>query len=155
MVLVIAPVSRGFGYIVFEDGPNPIDWGIKTVAKPVNKNSLERVRIMLHIYNPDVVIVENYNGKGSHRSKRIKRLIDQITRLAEQKNIKTRRYSRGQIQDCLQLRQHFECAAVVLIEFDQRQRRWGNVERLRETAANRIYEQIDTTTCEYGRRELN
>lgn len=98
LVLAIAPVSKGFGYAVFEDGLYPIDWGIKNVPKPTNKNSLEQVRIMLHIFHPDAVVLEDYSGNGSRRSKRVKRLIDQIARLAENKQIKTPRYSRGQIQ---------------------------------------------------------
>lgn len=100
IVLAIAPTTKGFGYAVFEDMLYPIDWGIKTVLKPINKNSLEQVRIMLHIFNPDVVVLEDYAGKGSRRCKRIERLIDRIAQLASQKQVKIRRYSRSQIQDC-------------------------------------------------------
>lgn len=102
LILAIYPNTRGFGYALFEGPAAPVDWGLKTVRPPKNANSMEQVRILLHIFRPSMVVLEDCAAKGSRRSKRIRRLTGGIARLARHKGIKVMRYSRAGIRECFQ-----------------------------------------------------
>lgn len=96
--MAIAPVSRGFGYAVFEGAEQLIDWGTKQVAHDKNPQSLLRVAVLLQLYRPSVLVLEDYDGPGSRRAPRIRALIDTIRALAKGKRIRVVSYSRGQIR---------------------------------------------------------
>lgn len=100
-VLAIAPVSQGFGYAVFEGQLIPVDWAVKNVREqPRNRHALKHVRTLIDKYQPTVVVLEDYAGRGSRRCERIRRLIDSIEQLARKKKIRVRRFSRSQIRAC-------------------------------------------------------
>ena len=98
-VLAIDPTTKGFAYAVLE-GPNfPLDWGL-TEVDPGRKNALclKRVDVLIARYAPDVLVVEDCDGKGSHRSPRVQSLIRSIQELAAKRGARTRAFSRGQIR---------------------------------------------------------
>jgi hypothetical protein len=98
LVLAIAPTSRGFGYVV-TDGPlGLIDWGVKEVRGDKNRKSLERVKQLMGWFHPELVILEDCAAKGSRRAPRIRRLVQQIARLAGRRGLRTVRYSRAELR---------------------------------------------------------
>ena len=94
--LGIAPSSRGFGFAVMVAGNTLIDWGVKAV-KGGNKNgrSLSNVGNLIAHYKPSVVAIPS--TLGSRRGSRVQELTDEIVALCEDENIKTRRFSRRQL----------------------------------------------------------
>jgi hypothetical protein len=71
-VLTIDPFVSGFGYAVLEGPDRIVNWGVKTVANDKNARSLKWIAHFINLYGPDVIVVENYKGKGSRRCRRAK-----------------------------------------------------------------------------------
>jgi Holliday junction resolvasome RuvABC endonuclease subunit len=97
-VLAIDPSTRGFGYAVLE-GPNRlIDWGVKETKTDKKSRSLKLIADLIDLYQPSVIVVEDYATKGSQRCSRIRELIDDISQLAATRNVKVRRFSRVKVK---------------------------------------------------------
>jgi Holliday junction resolvasome RuvABC endonuclease subunit len=92
-VLAIDPTTKGFGFAVMEGPEKLIDWGVKGVKGSKNQKSLELVSALIDHYQPDVIVVEDYSGKGSRRCKRIQELITRIIKLGSEKNVRIRNVS--------------------------------------------------------------
>lgn len=99
LVLAIDPAPRGFGYALFEGPKRPVDWGVTEARVQTNKRSLHRIKQLIEFYQPDVIVLEDYKGKQSHRGIRVQSLIDKIVLLAKLKKIKIHQYSRGRIRE--------------------------------------------------------
>lgn len=101
-VLAIDPSAKGFGFAVLEGQWSLIDRGGKEMnGDKGNKNAqcLRKVEDLIDFYLPDVLAVEDYAGKGSHRCKRVQKLIKLIAELAKKKRVKVRKFSRDQIKE--------------------------------------------------------
>ena len=97
-VLAIDPSTRGFGFAVLE-GPNRlIDWGVKETKKNKNARTLKLIDDLIDRYQPSVIIVEDYAGKGSRRCRRIQALIKDISKLASKRKIRVRSFSRARVK---------------------------------------------------------
>ena len=97
-VLSIFPSTRGFGFALFQGVGTPFDWGFRHVQGNKNAKSLEKVRFLIHRFNPNVLLLEDCRGAGSNRASRIEQLIDNIEHLAKENQITVTKYSRSQIQ---------------------------------------------------------
>src|SRR5439155_17402959 len=89
-VLAVDPSTRGFGFAVLEGPDRLIDWGVKETKVNKNRRSLMLIDDLIDRYQPSVLIVEDYAGKGSRRCRRIQTLIDGISTLASKRNIRVR-----------------------------------------------------------------
>lgn len=98
LVLAVFPTSRGFGYAVFEGPLGPVDWGVKEVRGDKNRQSLERIRELIEWFRPDAIVLEHCGGSGSHRSDRVKCLVQGLKRLARRYDITIQSYSRAQMR---------------------------------------------------------
>jgi hypothetical protein len=98
-VLSIDPTTKGFAFVVFEGPELLLDWGVSDVS-PDRKNALclTRIESLLSRYVPDVVVLEAYDGKGSHRRRRVRSLIRSIRRLATRKGFRSRAFPRAEIR---------------------------------------------------------
>jgi Holliday junction resolvasome RuvABC endonuclease subunit len=97
-VLAIAPCVQGLGFVFFNEPQTPIDWGVKWVRGEKNAIGLANVADLINCYKPDVVVIEDCQGEGSHRSKRIEDFLDEIAALAQRHRIKVIRYSRNRMR---------------------------------------------------------
>jgi len=69
-VLAIDPSVRGLGFAILE-GPNQlIDWGVKETKTDKKRRSLKLVDELIEQYRPIVIVVEDYEAKGSRRCRR-------------------------------------------------------------------------------------
>ncbi|MDF2973628.1 MAG: hypothetical protein K0R61_4078 [Microvirga sp.] len=104
LVLAVFPSTGGFGYAVFEGGRSLVDWGVKTVC-PIQKNlkSLQAIRELIAFYGPDMVVLEDYDGEGSRRAKRIRTLINLIAAHAAGEGVATASFSRAEVRACFGL----------------------------------------------------
>lgn len=99
LVLAIDPASRGFGYALFEGPQKPMNWGIAEIRFQKNKRSFDRIKKLISFYEPEVVVLEDCFGEGSHRCARVRKFIDQVSDYADLLGIETKKYSRGRIQE--------------------------------------------------------
>lgn len=97
-VLAIDPATRGFGFAVLEGPDQLIDWGVKETKVNKNAKSLRLIENLIDRYQPSVIVVEDYEGKGSRRCPRIQKLINDISQLAAKKKVKVRSFSRARVK---------------------------------------------------------
>ncbi len=104
--LAIFPSVSGFGWIVFDGPLSPVDWGVSTVARrvkgngPKNARCVSKVESLLKQFSPATIVLEAFEGAGTKRHERIKRLCHAIISTATMRGIVIRILSRQQIQKC-------------------------------------------------------
>lgn len=100
-VLAVHLSTRGVTYILFEGPLSPVDWEIKGVRGPrKNARCLVLVGNVIERYRPDTVVIENCRGRGSRRSRRIRRLYRAVETVAGAQAIDVYRYTRPQVRAC-------------------------------------------------------
>lgn len=97
-IIAVDPTTKGFGFVVMEGSERLIDWGVKGAKKSKKERSLELIADLIDRYQPDVIAVEDFAGKGSRRCQRVQELISRIQRLGLKKKIKTRGFSRSEVR---------------------------------------------------------
>jgi hypothetical protein len=80
-LLAIDPISRGFGFAVLEGPTALVDWGIRHGANDP-RAFLRRVRALIALYRPDVIVVEDCRDHGSRRRQRVRKVLQNLARLA-------------------------------------------------------------------------
>jgi Holliday junction resolvasome RuvABC endonuclease subunit len=96
-ILAIAPSTRGFGFAVLEGEVSLVDWGVKTVNSDKNKQSVAKVKELIAHYQPEVLVLEDASAKNSRRSPRIRKLSQQIIKMAEARKVSVALFSRDQV----------------------------------------------------------
>jgi len=99
-VLAIDPITKGFGFAVF-DGPQLlVNWGLRgTKCWPHPRHRyLREIVKLLEVYSPDRIVVEDCLDARSRRGKRGRQLIELIITLAGERGITVRRISRAGLQ---------------------------------------------------------
>ena len=106
-VLAIDPSTRGFGFAILEGPERLIDWAVKETKVNKNAKSLKLIDDLIDRYQPNVIVVEDYEGKGSRRCYRVGALINDISKLAAKRKIMVRSFSRAKVKQAF-----FESGAV-------------------------------------------
>jgi Holliday junction resolvasome RuvABC endonuclease subunit len=96
-ILAIAPSTRGFGFAVLEGQETLVDWGGKTVKGDKNVQSLAKVEKLIAHYQPGALVLEDASAKGSRRSPRIRKLSQQIIKMAANRKVSVKLFSRDQV----------------------------------------------------------
>jgi Holliday junction resolvasome RuvABC endonuclease subunit len=97
-VLAIDPSTRGFGFAVLEGPDRLIDWGVKETKNDKKNRSLKLIAKLIDQYQPTIIVVENYAARGSRRCGRVQELIDDLSNLAAERNVKVRSFSRLKVK---------------------------------------------------------
>jgi RNase H-fold protein (predicted Holliday junction resolvase) len=97
-VLAIDPSTRGFGFAILEGPERLIDWGVKETKTDKKRRSLKFGAELIERYQPRVIVVEDYEGKGSRRCQRVGELINDISKLASNRKIRVRNVSRAKVK---------------------------------------------------------
>src|SRR3989442_3800995 len=97
-VLAIDPCTRGFGFAILEGPERLVDWGVKETKKNKNARTLKLIEELIDRFQPSLIVVEDYAGKGSRRCRRIQELINDISKLASKRKIKVRSFSRIKVK---------------------------------------------------------
>jgi Holliday junction resolvasome RuvABC endonuclease subunit len=97
-ILAIAPSTRGFGYAVIEGHRFLVHWGVKSIERDKNSGSIEKVKAMIELYEPQVIALEDTATKESRRSPRIKALTKRLVTVAESHKIKVALFSQVQVR---------------------------------------------------------
>jgi hypothetical protein len=131
LVCAIYPSTRGFGYAIFERPHSLVDWGVKAIhSRQKNLASLRKVRELLSFYRPDVLVLEDYRGRGSRRAKRIQTLINLIAAHAAEERIATASFSRSDVRACFGLTTKREIAETIVREFPELEPRLPPVRKI-------------------------
>jgi RNase H-fold protein (predicted Holliday junction resolvase) len=97
-VLALDPSTRGFGFAVLEGSDRLIDWGVKETKIDKNRRSLKLIEDLIACYEPNAIVVEDYEAKGSRRCRRVQELINEISKFAAKNRVKVRRFSRVKVK---------------------------------------------------------
>jgi Holliday junction resolvasome RuvABC endonuclease subunit len=87
--LAIALSSRGFGYAVMEGKQTLIAYGNTVINQDKNIRSLVHIEKLITRYQPDVLVLQAVNAKGTHRAPRIKALHRKVITLVTNNKLKT------------------------------------------------------------------
>lgn len=96
-VLAIDPIPKGITFVVVEREDLLLDWGFR-VRQGGTKRLLERVEDLISRYEPDYLVVEDFEGEGSHRRPSAEKIIRALQRLAKRKGLRCRAFSRQEIR---------------------------------------------------------
>ena len=81
-VLALDPMSRGFGYAVFEGPTSLVDWGIRNAPNDNTRAQLRKISELIDLYHPDVIVIEDGRHDRSRRRQRVRALVTQVAALA-------------------------------------------------------------------------
>lgn len=92
-VLAVVPSTRGFGFAILEGPQSLLEWGVKEVRGKKNAGALKHIAELIECYKPDVIVMEDCADRHCRRGARVRRLIQDLSKLATSKRIKVRRIS--------------------------------------------------------------
>jgi hypothetical protein len=80
-----------------------------------NRESLKKIRELLAFYHPDMVVLEDYEGHGSRRARRIEILFNLIAAHAHEEGMRTASFSRAEVRACFGLTAKQEIAESIVL----------------------------------------
>lgn len=100
VVMAIFVHSRGFSIAILEDALTVLNaYNVVLHNYPIsNKDILSKVKEKIDFYLPEVVILEDSEGYGSRKGKRVVKAIRLIEDYAESQKLKVTKYSRNDIR---------------------------------------------------------
>lgn len=119
--LAIFPSVEGFGWMVFDGPLSPAFWDVCTAAdrpgtlEEKNARCLKRVELLVSEYYPAAIVLEAFEGLGTRRHERIRRLCRSIISLATINGIPVRIISRDDITSYFASTQPKTCHAVATL----------------------------------------
>lgn len=119
-VLALDPVSRGFGFVVFEGPKRLVDWGVIHVRQDKQLRCLAFVSRLLDRYAPDVLVLENHKSRSSRRCRRVRQLLRAIQLLASAQDAATRAFGPRTVRKVfarLGARNKDQTAAIIAARF--------------------------------------
>lgn len=121
-VMAIDPITRGFGFVVFEGPEQLVDWAVVETKEDKENRGLRRVADLLVRYRPDVLVLEDPTGRGSRRCARVRKLLDKVERLADRESVVVRRFSRVRVRRAFSIsdaKTKYEIAVVIAKQFPE------------------------------------
>ncbi|MDH7448453.1 hypothetical protein [Aquimarina sp. 2201CG14-23] len=116
IVLSLYPNSIGFGFAVMTSALTVLNSRVVQVRPISNTHTMKRIREIIDYYEPKIVVLEDCSITGSRKSKRIKKMINTISRYALKKHLKIGTYSRADIRyvfSSFNARTKYEIAQVI------------------------------------------
>lgn len=94
-VLSLDPLTRGFGFVVLEDGPlQLVDWGVRYCAKQKQEACSRAVRRMLGEFAPTALVIERAASARSLRAFALEGFLGGIADALADSAVDLRAYSR-------------------------------------------------------------
>lgn len=98
ITLSIHPSNIGFGWVAAEGPHTPVDWGLARVEIDKNANSLRRLEMLIDRFIPDTLVFEAVHDPERPSTKRLARLRDAATALAQDKGVDVAIFSLQDVQ---------------------------------------------------------
>ena len=99
IVLGFQPTSYGFGWAAFTSPLSLYDWGLHHAKRRKSATCLTKLDRLLRRLNPETIVLEAFEGPGTHRSKRIINLCKAVIALAMEQRIEVAVYTHQEIRD--------------------------------------------------------
>lgn len=99
-ILAVHPVSRGFGWVVFEGPLAPLDWGFGMTLGQKNETCLQKVGALIDKFLPETLVLEAFEPRYSNRSERMTRLGRALITLATTRGIDAAVFTRIDVKAC-------------------------------------------------------
>jgi hypothetical protein len=103
IVLALYPNARGLGYVCLENPKKIRDSGMVQVFPISNDRILKRVVKFADFFKPTLILVQDCDSSYSRHSKRVARLVEDITKHAKEIKVPVYQYSRQQIRDTFEV----------------------------------------------------
>lgn len=100
VILSLYPNSIGIGYACLQIPDKLFDFGVTAVKPLSNRKLLKRAEKFMDHYRPKIVLLK---GGMTKNGRRVDQLIEAITTLAGEKNLKVYRYTKEQVKDAFEL----------------------------------------------------
>jgi hypothetical protein len=98
-VLAIVPSFKGFGYAVIEEPIWLVDWGIKSVSKDKNAQSVAKVEELITHYAPQLMVMPDDLDASFRYSERVRQLIRDLVKLAEKTGLEVQKSSPEEVRE--------------------------------------------------------
>lgn len=100
--LAVHPVTRGFGWAVFEGPLTPYDWGFVLTKGDKNSLCLQKVEEIVSQHMPDTLVLEAFEQRQSSRSDRMALLGRGLLALAANRGVEGAVYTKQDVRACFQ-----------------------------------------------------
>lgn len=98
IVLGFQPTSYGFGWVAFTGPLALYDWGLHHAKRRKNASCLAKLEKLLARLNPEILVLEAFEGQGTRRSRRVIDLYKAVIALAMEQRIEVAIYSQREIR---------------------------------------------------------
>lgn len=99
-IFALDPMTRGFGYVLFEEPFNLVSWGVARVKGDKHKGAIAQFEQLLTDFEPQVVVLEDAEASGSRRSPRVRELIGTLVTLTRERGIAVHIIARTVVVKC-------------------------------------------------------
>lgn len=86
-ILAVDPMTRGFGYVVFEHPFNLEELGFARIVKEKRLGTIAYFEKLLADFEPGTVVLEDAEAPGSRRHERVRELIETLATLARERGV--------------------------------------------------------------------
>jgi Holliday junction resolvasome RuvABC endonuclease subunit len=101
VIFALYPNSAGLGYVCLQIPDKLLGYGVATTKPLSNRRLLRRAEKFIDYYRPKIILLKE--AGASKNGARNDRLIEAITTLSGEMNIKVFRYTRQQIKDTFEV----------------------------------------------------
>jgi len=98
IVVSVYLTKRGLGYCVFDTPKELIDWGYCDIRFKKAKRTLDRIKVLIDLYHPEVLVLEDPSDEKFRKSDHIKKLVSVITDFAIEESVPVKHYSLESIE---------------------------------------------------------
>lgn len=121
-VLAVHFATHGFGWVFFPNPNNPTEWGVTSIRKNRNEQSLHRLEYLIAHLRPTEIILEQFEGNAVRRQPRVQELYRSVIKLARSFDLEPRIFERSDIRHVFaqsSAKTRYEIATVVSKRIEQ------------------------------------
>jgi len=98
-IIAIDPITKGFGYAIFEQPFHLAAWGVAHVEGEKHTGAITQFEKLLADFRPDGVVLEDTAAPGSRRRHRVQQLIEALLALARERDLAVHSIPRSAVID--------------------------------------------------------
>lgn len=96
-VLALDPAPRGIAFVALEGRDYLLDWGIPTLKTRHTKEAVQKTKVLLDRFRPNLLVFEHVDG--SRRGRRARKILTKLTEEAELADLPVVEVSRAQVRE--------------------------------------------------------
>lgn len=99
-ILALDPMTRGFGYVIFEPPFYLAECGFARVKDDKHLGAIAHFEKLLADFGPEIVVLEDAEAPGSRRGDRVRELIETLAALTRERGLALSRIARTAVVAC-------------------------------------------------------